>query len=70
MFIIYRPDNANVAIFHYFCKLIVPTMSGAKFFKTPLTLAFIEDLFTMRRHFYTVRALKGMHVSEDTRRSV
>ena len=42
----------------------------AKFFKTPLTLAFIEDLFTMRRHFYTVRVLKGMHVSEDTRRSV
>jgi hypothetical protein len=42
----------------------------AKFFKTPRTLAFIEGRLMVRRQFYTVRALKAMHVSENTRRGV
>jgi hypothetical protein len=42
----------------------------AKFFKTPLASAFIEASLTACRQFFTVRQLKSMHVSVETRRSV
>ena len=42
----------------------------AKFFKTPQTLAYMEGQLKVRHRFFTVRALKSMHVSEDTRRGV